>query len=369
MPPSRQDKNKRTNSIERLKKDFPQMPAKVGPLKSHPRLRRWPGNPMLTCEDVPYESSMAFNAGVAELKGKYYMAFRNDVREPDSPWTLRSYGTGFAESNDGIKWKIFDEEIRFHYRGTLLTGINDARLTELGEELYLSFCFNTIHGERPGYAVWSGGIDFEVMHLGLPAQRNMILCPGKAGGRYWRLERPATRRSLSDIWISYSTDLRYWGDPELLLGVEDVPFANVKIGGGPPPLLIPEGYVLFFHAVDNDDDRMITYPDGINWKSRYTAGAVLLDGNNPGKVTAITREPLLTPETSYETGNMDVFWRENVVFPCGALLEESGDIRLYYGAGDYSVCMAMISTKDLLEAMTPYERMAETATVSGLDLK
>ncbi len=340
----------------------------VGPLKSHPRMRRWEGNPIFSSLDVPYESSLAFNAGVAKFRSKYYMVFRNDVRHPNDPCVLSHFGTGFAVSKDGIKWEVFEKEIRFHWKGGLLTGVIDARLTELDGKLFLSFCFNSIHGERPGYAVWSGGVDFEVKYLGIPAQRNMILCSGRVRGRYWRLERPVTRRNVYDIWVSYSEDLEHWGDAELLLGVEDVPFANVKIGGGPPPILTPHGYILLFHAVDDDDERLMVYKDGSKWKSRYTVGAALLDSKDPGNVTAITREPILVPEAEYETGNTEVFWRENVVFPCGALLEESGDLRIYYGAGDYSVCMARMSVADILSAMTPYRRIAETATISELDL-
>ncbi|MBO4647860.1 MAG: hypothetical protein J5806_06845 [Lentisphaeria bacterium] len=51
--------------------------------------------------------------------------------------------------------------------------------------------------------------------------------------------------------FSGSPDLRYWGDSELLLGCEDGPFANKKIGGA-AMLETPEGYLLIFHAVDDD---------------------------------------------------------------------------------------------------------------------
>ena len=58
-----------------------------------------------------------------------------------------------------------------------------------------------------------------------------------------RLERPSNQwQDPFHIWYSLSPDLRYWGDSELLLGCEDVPFANKKIGGGAPMLEIPEGY-------------------------------------------------------------------------------------------------------------------------------
>jgi beta-1,4-mannooligosaccharide/beta-1,4-mannosyl-N-acetylglucosamine phosphorylase len=336
----------------------------VGPLHSHSALQRYDKNPIFTAKDVPYPSNLAFNAGVALFEGKYYMAFRNDVFKPDNRYALKHSASGLAVSDDGLNWQAFPEEINFHYKGEQLLWVNDARLTVLDGDLYLSFCFNSKHGERPGFACWRGGSDFDVVYLGVPAQRNMILCPDKIDGRYWRLERPATRRAVYDMWISFSPDLRHWGDPELLLGVEDVPFATQKIGGGPPPIRTEHGYLTLFHAVDNDPVRMITYPNGSNWDSRYSVGAILLDLQNPQKVTAITKQPLLVAETDYETGDMEKFWREDVVFPCGAILEEQNLLRIYYGAGDYSTCLAFMKLDDLLDAMVPYKRMFDYATIS-----
>ena len=340
----------------------------VGPLKSSPVVRRCEANPLLTARDVPFPCNLAFNAGVAKFHGRYYMAFRYDTfRENDRRKGLILSGSGLAESTDGLHWKAHEKPITFHWKDGELGWVNDARLTVLEDKLYLSFCCNSMHGERPGFAEWKGGDDFEVVCLGIPAQRNMVLCPYKINGQYWRLERPVTRRSVYDIWASYSPDLIHWGEAELLLGVEDVPFATFKIGAAAPPLETKKGYLLFFHAVDNDPAREIVYPGGATWCSRYTCGAVLLDLSDPFKVLAMTREPLLVPEMDYETGNMDLFWRENVIFPCGAVLEND-TVRLYYGAGDYSTCMAGIALSDLWKVMTPYSRKTRTATVSPSDL-
>ena len=341
----------------------------IGPLTSSPVVRRYAGNPLLTAADVPFPCNLAFNAGVAKYRGRYYMAFRYDTfRDNDRNKGLIVSGSGLAESDDGLHWKAHEKPIAFHWKGKELGWVNDARLTVLDDKLYLSFCFNSLHGERPGFAEWKGGDDFEVVCLGIPAQRNMVLCPYKINGKYWRLERPVVRRGQYDIWASYSTDLIHWGEAELLLGVEDVPFATFKIGAAAPPVETEKGYLLFFHSVDNDPAREIVYPEGAKWCSRYTCGAVLLDRNDPFKILDMTRKPLLVPETAYETGNMELFWRENVVFPCGAVMEDGNTLRLYYGAGDYSTCMAEIKLDELWSEMTPYSRITPDATVSPSDL-
>ncbi len=348
--------------------------APVGPLKSSPSVKRFRGNPLLTASAVPFPCNLAFNAGTAKFRGRYYMAFRYDTfRENDGSKGLIVSGTGLAESEDGLHWTAHRKPCAFHWKGRELGWVNDARLTVLEDKLYLSFCFNSMHGERPGIAEWKGGDDFEVVCLGIPAQRNLMLCPYKVNGKYWRLERPVTLerpvsgKSQYDIWASCSPDLIHWGESELLLGVEDVPFATFKIGAAAPPIETDKGYLLFFHAVDDDPAREITYPGGAKWCSRYTCGAVLLDKKDPFQVLALTQKPLLVPETDYETGSMELFWRENVIFPCGAILE-GNLIRIYYGAGDYSTCMAEIGLDDLWREMTPYSRKTREATISPTEL-
>lgn len=333
--------------------------------KSSDKIVRYVKNPIFSAEQVPFPCNLAFNAGVEKFNGRYYMAFRYDVyRNNDRNQGIGETGTGLAESNDGLNWTSHNKPVNFYYRGNKINTINDARLTVLENKLYMSCCFNTLYGERPALFEWKSGDDFEAVSIGVPNQRNMVLCSDKINGKYWRLERPISYEPTYAIWASYSPDLKYWGESELLLGVEDVPYATRKIGAAASPLKTEAGYVLFFHAVYKDTENGVVYPDGAKWDWRYTCGAALLDLNDPFKVKAITRKPLLVAEEKYETGNMELFWRENVVFPGGVVLEDNDTIRLYYGAGDYCECLAEITLQNLLSEMTPYTRLNETATVS-----
>jgi beta-1,4-mannooligosaccharide/beta-1,4-mannosyl-N-acetylglucosamine phosphorylase len=335
----------------------------IGKLHSNPIMRRYSGNPILTAESLPYPASYAFNAGVTKFQGKYLIAPRVDLLGPDSP-PMKSIGTGFGYSRDGINFTMEPELLRVWYKNKPLPWVCDARLTVLEDEVYLSFCFENQHSERPGIARWRGsGVDFDTVCIGVPQQRNMILYPEKINGLYMRLERPSSQwGDPFHIWYSMSPDLRYWGDSELLLGCEDVPFANLKIGGGAPPVKTDRGWLLIFHAVDDDPARTITVAAGRKWSKRYTCGAALFDLDNPSQLIGITKKPLLVAETTYETGHPGL-WTEFTVFPCGAVLEDDKGLRIYYGTGDYSTCLAETTLEEIWTAITPCSRLAETATV------
>jgi beta-1,4-mannooligosaccharide/beta-1,4-mannosyl-N-acetylglucosamine phosphorylase len=38
----------------------------------------------------------------------------------------------------------------------------------------------------------------------------------------------------------------------------------------------------------------------------------------------------------------------NVVFTCGAILEDDGEVKIYYGAADQVMCLATASVDDLI---------------------
>ena len=78
-------------------------------------------------------------------------------------------------------------------------------------------------------------------------------------------------------------------------------------------------------------------------------GALLLDAGDPAKVLGRTDRPLLVPEADYERDG----FLHDVVFPTGHVDLGGGDIRVYYGAADTSVCAADLSIDDVLGALEP----------------
>ncbi len=337
----------------------------LGPLVSSPMVVRHPGNPVLAASDVPFPATLVFNAGVAKFDGRYVMIFRNDVCERD-PFKSLETNLGLAESVDGVRWTVHDRPVltqddarrlgaKFYANrgGEMIRRIYDPRITILDGVVHLCFAVDTPHGVRGGIAVTDDFERYEFISMSAPDNRNMVLLPDRIGDRAVRLERPfpvygRPEAETFDIWIADSTDLIRWGNHDLVLGVEDVPFSNGKIGPGAPPVRTEKGWLTLFHATDVDPSR------GKNgweetWKKRYTVGIMLLDLDNPAKVIGLSRAPLMAPEAPYE---VDEGFRTSVLFPGGMILEPDGEVKIYYGAADTVECLATASVDDLLSLVT-----------------
>jgi beta-1,4-mannooligosaccharide/beta-1,4-mannosyl-N-acetylglucosamine phosphorylase len=318
----------------------------AGGLKSSPLIKRYPGNPILSAEHIPYKADLVFNAGAAKYQGKYVMVFRNDYGYSGGN---RFEGTniGIAYSDDGLSWDVSPKPC-FSLEDEEITRAYDPRLTVMDGRVYMCFAVDTRHGVRGGIAATDDFEKFEILSLSAPDNRNMVLFPERINEKYMRLERPFPVYSRGgidrfDLWMSESPDLRYWGDTRLVLAVEQVPFANDKIGPAAPPIKTPYGWLALFHAVDIDHSR------GKNgweekWQKRYTAGIMLLDPENPSKVIGMSDVPLIAPEAEYERNG----FRNNVIFPGGMILEENGEVKIYYGAADTVECLATAYVEELV---------------------
>jgi predicted GH43/DUF377 family glycosyl hydrolase len=80
--------------------------------------------------------------------------------------------------------------------------------------------------------------------------------------------------------------------------------------------------------------------------SIYRVGIMLLDLDDPTKVLRRTPSWVLGPDAPYERiGDVP-----NVVFPTGLTHdEESGELRLYYGAADSTIAVATAKYSEVLE--------------------
>ncbi len=323
-------------------------------LTSSPLVKRHPANPILSAGDVPYPATLVFNAGFCKFQGRYVCVFRNDVCGPEAPQRVQQTNLGLAFSDDGVRWTVTERPC-FELATEEIHRAYDPRLTVLEGRCYMCFAADTRHGIRGGIAVTDDFETWEILSLALPDNRNLVLFPQTIDGMYARLERPMPIYGRGpenfDIWYSDSPDLRYWGNAELVLGSEQVPWVNNKIGPGAPPVKTDYGWLALIHGVDKDDART-GWGWSRTWTKRYSAGLVLLDLHQPWRVVGMARGPILVPERphAYETTGG---YRDYVVFPGGMILEPDGEVKIYYGAADTVECLATAHVNDLLGLCEP----------------
>jgi len=144
------------------------------------------------------------------------------------------------------------------------------------------------------------------------------------------------------IWISYVPVDSVRADVRALASFQDhrlvalpaYPFEQLKIGAGPPPLRVPEGWLLLHHGVSGTASE--SFEDDVH-HAVYAAGAMLLDPDDPARVTARSAVPILAPETADEvTGTVS-----NVVFPT-AIEQVDGTPFVFYGMADTKIGVARL---------------------------
>lgn len=297
-------------------------------------------NPIIKPEDFPVPADSVMNCGQAMYKGKTVLLVAVIYRG-----LVNGNKTGIhvAMSDDGINFTVNPKPLCTNtgFGGDYMPydrWVIDPRLTQIGDEYYIC---------RPGQgaigpcALLEKTTDFETTEflgcIALPPNRVPCLFPEKIDGRYVRLDRPmsGSGKGCGEIWISYSPDLKYWGDYKPLLKPGIAPYFDFKIGPT-VPAKTKEGWLELFHGTWDSCDN-----------TRYSIGAMLLDLNDPSKIIGCTKSWILTPQADYElTGHVS-----NVVFPCGCLVnEEKDEVRLYYGAADEKVCLATGSLSELIDA-------------------
>ncbi len=235
-----------------------------------------------------------------------------------------------ARSSNGVDFKIDDKPFLYPSTKYEAFGTEDPRITHIDGKYYINYSAVSSLGITTALAVTT---DFKsVERLGIifePDNRDVCFFPEKVNGKYLALHRPAQRYiGKPEMWLGKSDNLMYWGDHSHFLGSSNDIWDKQKLGGGAPVIKTDKGWLEVYHGVDDN--------------SRYCLGVLLLDINDPMKIIAKSKEPLIQPETKYE---IEGFFG-NVVFACGALIKNS-ELWIYYGAADEKMCLGTISLKDL----------------------
>jgi len=299
---------------------------------------RQASSPILTASDWPYPVNSVFNPGAVLLAdGTTLLLCRVEDRRGHSHFCA-------ARSANGVDgWQIdpqptlspdpdhFPEE---------LWGIEDPRITLIPELGRYAVVYTAYTEDGPGVAL-ALTKDFRLFErYGLimqPEDKDAALLPHRIGGNWALIHRPVSA-PRAHMWMSYSPDLRSWGNHKLMLEARRGGWWDSgRIGLSPPPIETPQGWLVIYHGVRMTAAGCI-----------YRLGLALFDLHNPEHCLKRGDEWIFGPEESYEQcGDVG-----NVVFPCGCTIAPDGDtIRLYYGAADSSIALATGSVRTLLERL------------------
>lgn len=298
-------------------------------------LHRFDGNPILTAAHWPYPVNAVFNAGATLLQdGQTLLLCRVEDRRGHSHFCA-------ARSQNGIdNWRIDDKP-------TLLPdpinhpeeyfGIEDPRITYV-EELKKYAVVYTAYSQSGPCVAMALTADFkEFERLGVilpPENKDAALFPHRINGNWALLNRPVGSIA-ANIWISYSPDLKHWGQHHLVLEARRHAWWDAhKIGLCPPPIKTEEGWLAIYHGVRATASGVV-----------YRLGLALFDLQKPEICLLRGDSWIFAPETIYERfGDVD-----NVVFPCGYTLGPDGDaLNVYYGGADTCIALATGSVREML---------------------
>ncbi len=154
---------------------------------------------------------------------------------------------------------------------------------------------------------------------------------------------PTGAEATENIWMSYVPIDAALADVAGLTTVRrhervmapEQPWEASKIGAGAPPVRLPYGWVLPYHAVSQ--------PQG---HPRYCMGMAILDLERPSRVLYRTRDPILEPQAAYERNGLV----NDVVFPSASDLRPDGTLDVFYGAADRVVAAARVTLPNWLPA-------------------
>lgn len=215
-------------------------------------------------------------------------------------------------------------------------GVEDARISRVDGRYYMTAC--SVSSERLCTALYtsSDAVDWTLEGVVLDHQnKDMLIFEGKVGGRFMALTRPAGEIYLAQppasawlpgpsIQLAQSPDALHWKPMDKgAIRPRKGSLSAVKVGGGAPPVLTREGWLVLYHGVSADG--------GVGGYRTFWA---LLDRDDPARVLRLEDEtPLLEarPEISPDLDSLR--YLRGVVFTTG-IVEDGEDYVIASGEDD-----------------------------------
>jgi predicted GH43/DUF377 family glycosyl hydrolase len=302
-------------------------------MNNKPIVTRYEGNPILTKHDIPYPVETVHNAGATKFQGCYILLFRSHLHNGRSI-------IGIARSDDGYNFRADPDPFMLPAADGAFSrfeeyGVEDPRICTIDGVYYITYSAYCRFGVRIGLAKTHDFKSVERISLiSEPDMRNVVIFPDTFNGRFARLDRPHTEINPWSIWLSWSLDLVHWGDSQPVINPVTYHWDQMKIGPGATPIRTSAGWLNIYHGVFPTMDGSV-----------YRLGVALHDIANPAIVLGVADDWIVSPEDSWElTGYV-----HNVVFSCGAIAEDDGTLKIYWGAADTVMCVGTANIEDLVQ--------------------
>ncbi len=279
--------------------------------------------------------------------------------EPEADYELRPDGSGGCE----------DPRITFvEPLGRYV--MSYTAFSPRGPRIALALSTDLFHWQRIGLASFGphDGIKFEdvddkdasLFPVAIPnpsghPELAMIHRPLFPGTRPEETARSPSGRQVDlhreSIWISYCQMTSEAGRPDGFgrfaehhrLASPVSPWERLKIGGGTPPVLTRQGWLIVYHGVRDERE-----PGSSDRELCYSAGVMVLSREHPQVILYRSTEPALTPTLPAERHGTIA----NVVFPTG--IDRRDDLGspdrfdIYYGMADDRIGVARLDLPDHL---------------------
>ncbi len=294
---------------------------------------RYEGNPILTAKDWPYPINSVMNPAAVKMNSETLLLARCEDMRGFSHLTL-------ARSDDGFTNWTIDQQPTMqadpHSREERWA-LEDSRIIWLEEQkqygiTYVSFSDG---GPTVSLAITKNFKTFARLGTLLPPEdKDACLFPRRFRGRFALIHRPIVRGE-AHMWISFSPDLKHWGDHRALIRTRPGYWDCHRVGLACQPVETEEGWLVFYHGVRNTTAGAV-----------YRLGLTLLDLEEPWRVLRRSDEWIFGPSEIYErVGDVG-----DVVFPSGiTVTKETDTVNMYYGAADCTIAVASASLSRIVE--------------------
>lgn len=220
-------------------------------------------------------------------------------------------------------------------------GCEDPRITSFDGTFYVTYTAYSHRGPRIAMASTKDFVKFQKHGIIGPNvnDKDCVLFPERINGSVAMLHRLESKvqiayfadfdalSSSTEFWKKY---IQHFEDYEIMR--PKFPWEELKVGIGPPPIKTNHGWLVIYH--------------GVSTERVYRAGAILLDLDDPTKILARTKNPILEPEMEFEKRGIV----PNVVFPDGAAVQ-NGTLFTYYGGADKVCCVASAPIDEFLDEL------------------